>query len=74
MHEHASMGDRIRRARTKARRKQAAIAGLCGITVDYLSQIERGLKVPSLDVLMALAQELRVPASSLLGEPTAQKP
>lgn len=68
------MGERVRRARTKAHRKQAAIAGLCGITVDYLSQIERGLKVPSVDVLMALAHELRVPASSLLGEPTASEP
>ncbi|KAB8192534.1 helix-turn-helix domain-containing protein [Nonomuraea phyllanthi] len=62
------IGERIRYWREKKHRKQAAVAGLCGITEEYLSQIERGLKIPSLPVLQALAAELGVPVSALLGE------
>ncbi|MEW2493292.1 helix-turn-helix domain-containing protein [Streptomyces nodosus] len=60
------IGDRIRHHR--GGRRQDAIAGLVGISPDYLSQIERGLKVPSLSILYALAQELGVPAAALLSE------
>ncbi|MFH9074041.1 helix-turn-helix domain-containing protein [Streptomyces alboflavus] len=58
------IGDRIRHYR--GGRRQDAVAGLVGISPDYLSQIERGLKVPSLPVLYALAQELGVPTAALL--------
>ncbi|CAM5717775.1 helix-turn-helix domain-containing protein [Streptomyces fumanus] len=60
------IGDRIRHYR--GGRRQDAIAGLVGISPDYLSQIERGLKVPSVPILYALAQELGVPAAALLSE------
>lgn len=66
------IGDRIRHYR--GGRRQDAVAGLVGITPDYLSQIERGLKVPSLPILYALAQELGVPTAALLSEqPPAQE-
>ncbi|MDH6628754.1 transcriptional regulator with XRE-family HTH domain [Streptomyces sp. LBL] len=61
-----SIGDRIRHYR--GGRRQDAVAGLVGITPDYLSQIERGLKVPSLHILYSLAQELGVPTAALLSE------
>lgn len=60
------IGDRIRHHR--GGRRQDAVAGLAGISPDYLSQIERGLKTPSLPILYALAQELGVPAAALLSE------
>ncbi|MEU8588006.1 helix-turn-helix transcriptional regulator [Streptomyces sp. NPDC048664] len=60
------IGDRIRHYRGGHR--QDAVAGLAGISPDYLSQIERGLKVPSLPILYALAQELGVPDTALLSE------
>ncbi|MYX28466.1 helix-turn-helix domain-containing protein [Streptomyces sp. SID8381] len=60
------IGDRIRHYR--GGRRQDAVAGLVGISPDYLSQIERGLKAPSLPILYALAQELGVPAAALLSE------
>ncbi|AJP02743.1 transcriptional regulator [Streptomyces cyaneogriseus subsp. noncyanogenus] len=67
------IGDRIRHYR--GGRRQDAIAGLVGISPDYLSQIERGIKVPSLPILYALAQELGVPAAALLSEqpPTVEE-
>ncbi|MGW7517381.1 helix-turn-helix domain-containing protein [Streptomyces sp. NPDC054796] len=64
------IGTRLRHARERNGRTQAAIAGLCGITVEYLSQIERGLKTPSVDVLLLIAHELGVPLAYLLdGKP-----
>jgi transcriptional regulator with XRE-family HTH domain len=60
------IGDRIRHYR--GGRRQDAVAGLVGISPDYLSQIERGLKMPSLPILYALSQELGVPAAALLSE------
>ncbi|MET9294986.1 helix-turn-helix domain-containing protein [Streptomyces sp. NPDC003077] len=63
------IGDRIRRCRKG--RRQDVVAGLVGITPDYLSQIERGLKVPSLHILYAIARELGVPIAALLPEEAA---
>ncbi|MFE3202283.1 helix-turn-helix domain-containing protein [Embleya sp. NPDC059237] len=63
------IGERVRFYRTRRGRTQAAVAGLVGIAEDYLSQIERGLKTPTIAVLHALARELGVPTSALLGEP-----
>jgi hypothetical protein len=42
------IGERIRFYREAQHKKQAVVAGLAGITGDYLSQIERGLKTPRL--------------------------
>ncbi|MET9879274.1 helix-turn-helix transcriptional regulator [Actinacidiphila glaucinigra] len=66
------IGARIRSVRERTGRTQAAVAGPCGIAVDYLSQIERGIKTPSLPVLQALAAELGVPVAALLGETPAR--
>ncbi|CAL9402207.1 hypothetical protein SUDANB171_01479 [Streptomyces sp. enrichment culture] len=63
-----TLGRRVREVRERSGRTQAAIAGLCAITVDYLSQIERGLKTPSVDVLWAISRELGVPVAHLLEE------
>lgn len=63
------IGQRIREHRERQGRSQAVIAGLCEITEDYLSRIERGKKTPTLPVLMSIARELRVPTAVLLGEP-----
>ncbi|MBU3863628.1 helix-turn-helix domain-containing protein [Streptomyces sp. 4503] len=60
------IGDRIRHYRGE--RRQDVVAGLVGIAPDYLSQIERGLKVPSLPILHAIAQELGVPTTALLAD------
>ncbi|MFJ6123465.1 helix-turn-helix domain-containing protein [Streptomyces griseoviridis] len=48
------IGDRIRLYR--GGRRQGAVAGLVGISPGYLSQIERGLKVPSPPILRSPVQ------------------
>lgn len=67
------VGERIRTHRMRQGRSQAVIAGLCGITEDYLSRIERGLKTPTLDVLVKIARELRVPVAALLSDEPVQQ-
>ncbi|WIX92572.1 helix-turn-helix transcriptional regulator [Amycolatopsis sp. DG1A-15b] len=44
--------------RTAARRTKTVVAGLAGITPDYLYQIERGQKLPTIPVLAQLAGRL----------------
>lgn len=63
-----ALGERVRFARQANRQTQAVVAGLSGITSDYLYQIERGKKVPAVPVLVQLAAVLRVSVSELLGE------
>lgn len=62
------IGQRINEHRLKRHRSQAVIAGLCGISEDYLSRIERGVRTPTLQVLIDIARELQVPVGMLLGD------
>lgn len=62
------LGERLRFYRLAARKTQPVVAGLAGITADYLYQIERGKKVPTLQVAMALARVLRIPIGALVGD------
>jgi len=66
-----AIGVRVRSARAVNHQTQVVVAGLTGITTDYLYQIERGKKLPTLPVLIRLAEVLRVPVSRLLAEPDA---
>ena len=66
------IGERIRFYREAQRKKQAVVAGLAGITNDYLSQIERGLKTPTIALLHRIARILGVPTAALLGEPPSE--
>jgi transcriptional regulator with XRE-family HTH domain len=63
-----ALGERVRFARQANHQTQAVVAGLSGITTDYLYQIERGKKLPAVPVLVQLAEVLRVSVSELLGE------
>jgi transcriptional regulator with XRE-family HTH domain len=63
------IGERVRFYREKQYKTQTVVAGLAGISPDYLSQIERGLKTPTVAVLARLAGILGVRTSALLGEP-----
>ncbi|MFF5565342.1 helix-turn-helix domain-containing protein [Streptomyces sp. NPDC012623] len=71
---HNRLGDRVKRYRKATGRSQPVIAGLCGISVRYLSLIEGGRKTPSVDVLSRLAAELQVPIGALLNDSTVTEP
>ncbi len=65
------IGERIRFYRQASGKTQAVVAGLAAITEDYLSQIERGLKTPTIALLHRFAKILGVRISDLLGESAA---
>ncbi|SEP58197.1 Helix-turn-helix [Microlunatus flavus] len=60
-----SVGELIADRRRAAELTLRQLADLTGVSNPYLSQIERGLRRPSAEVLQQLAKALRVSAESL---------
>lgn len=63
-----SLGKAIRTHRKALGHSQEAFADLVGLHRTYVGAIERGERNPSLDNLLKIADELRVPLSRLLRE------
>jgi transcriptional regulator with XRE-family HTH domain len=63
--ESLSLGEMIRRQREIAALPMRQLAAMAGISNPYLSQIERGLRDPSDQVLNAIADSLQMSADSL---------
>ena len=61
----AALGGIIRKQRELAEMSMRGFAELAGISNPYLSQIERGLRVPSEEVLETIANTLNVSADAL---------
>src|SRR5262252_8677433 len=55
-----SLGDYLREQRVSARLSLRQLAEQAGVSNPYLSQIERGLRKPSAEVLQQIAAALRV--------------
>ena len=60
-----SLGDYLRDQRQSAKLSLRQLSELAGVSNPYLSQIERGLKKPSAEILQQLAKGLEVSAESL---------
>ena len=60
-----TLGDYLREQRRQAELSLRQLADLTGVSNPYLSQIERGLRRPSAEVLQQLAKALRVSAEVL---------
>lgn len=61
----AGLGDYLREQRLSHRLSLRQLSELAGISNPYLSQIERGLKRPSAEILQQLAKGLEVSAETL---------
>ena len=60
-------GKKIREIRKNKGLEQSDLAAVAGVSVSYISQIERGVrKNPSIDVLYAIANKLEVNVDDLL--------
>jgi transcriptional regulator with XRE-family HTH domain len=59
------LGDYLKEQRLAARLSLRQLADQVGVSNPYLSQIERGLRKPSAEVLQQLAKALRVSAETL---------
>jgi transcriptional regulator with XRE-family HTH domain len=59
------LGDYLREQRGQAQMSLRQLAELADVSNPYLSQIERGLRRPSAEVLQQIAKALRISAESL---------
>ena len=61
-----TIGATIAQLRDDRNLSQEALANLCGVHRTYISQLERGLKNPTLNVLQKIAKALDIPLSVLI--------
>jgi transcriptional regulator with XRE-family HTH domain len=61
----ATIGEFIREQREQAEVSMRQLARLAGVSNPYLSQIERGLRKPSAEILQQIAKGLRISAEQL---------
>lgn len=61
----AELGAFIRQQRERSRMSLRRLADRAGISNPYLSQIERGLRKPSAEILKSLARALSIQAESM---------
>ena len=59
------LGEFIREQRSVARLSLRKLSDMAGISNPYLSQIERGLRKPSAEILQQIAKALQISAESL---------
>jgi transcriptional regulator with XRE-family HTH domain len=64
-HRLADVGEFIRNQREVASMSVRKLAELAGVSNPYLSQIERGLRKPSAEILQQIAKALQISAETL---------
>jgi transcriptional regulator with XRE-family HTH domain len=60
-----SIGDYIKQQREQAKISLRQLADQAGVSNPYLSQVERGLRKPSAEILQQIAKGLRISAEAL---------
>jgi transcriptional regulator with XRE-family HTH domain len=61
----SSIGEYIRQQREQAKISLRQLASAAGVSNPYLSQVERGLRRPSAEILQQIAKGLRISAEAL---------
>ncbi|MCW8378596.1 helix-turn-helix domain-containing protein [Streptomyces justiciae] len=70
----ADVGPRLRRIRKEREVTLSALSEVTGISVSTLSRLESGLRKPSLELLLPIAQAHQVPLDELVGTPPVGDP
>ncbi|MFD3730154.1 helix-turn-helix domain-containing protein [Streptomyces sp. NPDC058632] len=70
----ADVGPRLRRIRKEREVTLAALSEATGISVSTLSRLESGLRKPSLELLLPIAQAHQVALDELVGAPPVGDP
>lgn len=60
------LGEEMRKARLKTGLTQEALAVRCGLTREFISQLERNVSSPSVDNFLKICRAMKVPAGSLI--------
>ncbi|MEM9605562.1 MAG: cupin domain-containing protein [Pseudomonadota bacterium] len=68
-----NLGERLRARRREVKLTLQAVADRAGLSVGFISQIERGITQPSLASLASVAQVLDLPLSHLLSQPGGEQ-
>lgn len=63
-----TIGQRLRARRVALAKTLSEVADEAGLSLPYVSNLERGRGNPTLEALQALAKALNIPLSSLVGE------
>jgi transcriptional regulator with XRE-family HTH domain len=63
-----SLGAELRRARAKAGLSQEELSFRAGVDRSYISQLERDLKSPTVDMLLRLCRALGVSAARIVAK------
>lgn len=66
-------GQTLKRLRAEKKMTQQTLAGDAGLAITYVSDLERGLKVPSLTTILQLAHALDIEPRELLADFTANQ-
>ncbi len=66
-----AIGGSLRRARTARRRTLRDVSGAARVSLGYLSEVERGRKEASSELLAAICDALELPLPQLLGDAAA---
>lgn len=69
-----TIGPRLRDARQRRKLTLSEVAERTGISVSTLSRLESGVRRPSLDLLIPLAQTYRIPLDDVVGAPPSGDP
>lgn len=72
MQEAQLFGRRLRELRKARGLTQEALAESADLSGNYISDLELGLKVPSLTILVRLSQALDIPTTDLLADFTRE--
>lgn len=64
-HERSDLGEYIRQQRQRANLSLRRLAERAGISNPYLSQIERGIRKPSAEILKQLSRALSISAETM---------
>src|SRR5881409_1547199 len=67
-HQVGDLGGYLKEQRESARLSLRQLANVAGVSNPYLSQIERGLRRPSAEVLQQIAKGLQISAEALYVE------
>ncbi|MBZ9638138.1 helix-turn-helix domain-containing protein [Streptomyces sp. PSKA30] len=70
----AGVGPRLRRIRKEREVTLSGLSEATGISVSTLSRLESGLRKPSLELLLPIAQAHQVPLDELVGAPPVGDP
>jgi len=69
----STTSQQLHTARTARKLSQARVAKAAGVSVSYISMLERGQRSPPLETLEAVAKTLRVSPLSLMAEPSSRR-